>query len=436
MKIKLIYPNPDSKDKLYGRRAHSAALQLLAAITPKRHDVTIVEEHLGGDFEYNDHVDLVGITSMTIQSARAYAIADEYRRRGVKVVLGGIHPSVVPEEAMQHADAVVVGEAELLWETVLNDFGNNIVKGIYRSNNLVDMKRIPPYRRDVFKKGTSFSLAQVQATRGCPYDCSFCSAHLFSGRKYRFRPVENVIAEIKALKEKVIFFLDDNIFANSNYSGELFTELKKLNKIWVGQASMRLTVNNPGLLKLAQESGCSGLFIGVESISGKSLKEAGAFKKNTAASPRDIATALRIIHDHGIIIMAGIIFGFDNDDIDVFDRTTEFLTENKVALSAFSTLTPFPGTKIFETMRAQNRILSYDWSQYDTNNAVFRPKLMGPEQLREGTIKAGVKFYSGRNIFKKFFTNSRHPFYYSVLAFSARHSCRTNNNIPFYMPSR
>jgi radical SAM superfamily enzyme YgiQ (UPF0313 family) len=436
MKIKLIYPNPNSKDKLYGRRVHSAALQLLAAITPKRHDMTIVEEHLGDDFEYDDHVDLVGITSMTIQSARAYAIADEYRRRGIKVVLGGIHPSVVPEEAAQHADAVVVGEAELLWETVLNDFENNTLKKIYRFNNLVDMKHIPPYRRDLFKNGTTFSLAQAQTSRGCPYDCSFCSAHLFSGRKYRFRPVENVIAEIKALKEKVIFFLDDNIFTNSNYSRELFTELKKLNKIWVGQASMRLTVNNPGLLKLAQESGCSGLFIGIESISGKSLKEVGGFNKNTAASQRDIATALKIIHDHGIIIMAGIIFGFDNDDIDVFDRTTDFLTKNRVALGAFSTLTPFPGTKIFETMRAQNRILTYDWSQYDARNAVFRPKLMSPEQLREGTLNAGVKFHSARNILKKFFTNNRHPFYYSVLAFSARHSCRRNNNIPFYMPSR
>ena len=238
MRIQLIYPDPNPRVGLSGRKIESAALQLLAALTPPEHEVSIVQEHLGDPVRFDDpRVDLVGITAMTIQARRAYEIADSYRNAGKKVVLGGIHPSVQPDEALQHADAVVVGEVEPVWSQVLADAAAGQLRGIYRGTDFADLTQLPPYRREMLPKRSSLSLRSVQAARGCPYDCSFCSATLFTGRKYRFRPVENVIAEVKALQTRFIFFLDDNIFSNEAYCRALFSELKKLNVISVGQAS-------------------------------------------------------------------------------------------------------------------------------------------------------------------------------------------------------
>ena len=195
MKIQLVYPDPNPRVGLSGRKVESAALQLLAAITPPEYEVSIAQEHLGDPVRFDDaSVDLVGISAMTIQARRAYEIADGYRRAGKKVVMGGIHPSVLPQEALQHADAVVVGEAEPVWSQVLADAAAGRMSGLYRGQDYADLTQLPPYRRQVLTKRSSFSLRSVQAARGCPYDCSFCSATLFAGRKYRYRPVENVVA--------------------------------------------------------------------------------------------------------------------------------------------------------------------------------------------------------------------------------------------------
>jgi radical SAM superfamily enzyme YgiQ (UPF0313 family) len=290
---------------------------------------------------------------MTIQARRAYEIADAYRRAGKTVVLGGIHPSVQPDEALQHADAVVVGEAEPVWAQVLADTAAGKLHGIYRGQEYADLSVLPNYRRDLFPKRSTFSLGSVQAARGCPYDCSFCSATLFAGRKYRFRPVENVIAEIKSMRTRLVFFLDDNIFSNEAYCRALFTELKKLNIIWVGQASLHLTASNPGLLALAVQSGCISLFVGIESLSEANLRATGSLAKNKASTPKDMAKSLRVLHDHGIVVMAGVIFGFDDDDPGVFDRTREFLLDCRVGHGSFSALTPFPGTRLFAELHAQ-----------------------------------------------------------------------------------
>ena len=284
MKIQLVYPNPNPTVGLSGRKVESAALQLLAAITPAEHEISIVQEHLGDTVRAEEakevaKVDLVGITAMTIQATRAYEIADACRRAGKTVVLGGIHPSVQPDEALTHADAVVVGEAEPVWGQVLADTAAGKLRGIYRGQDFADLSVLPNYRRDLFPKRSTFSLGSVQAARGCPYDCSFCSATLFAGRKYRFRPVENVIAEIKSMKTRLIFFLDDNIFSNEAYCRALFTELKKLNVIWVGQASLHLTASNPDLLALAVQSGCISLFVGIESLSAANLRATGSLAK-------------------------------------------------------------------------------------------------------------------------------------------------------------
>ncbi len=436
MRIKLVYPDPNPGVGLSGRKVESAALQLLAAITPAEHEVAIVQEHLGDPVRFEEEgVDLVGISAMTIQATRAYQIADGFRRAGRPVVLGGIHPSVRPEEALAHADAVVVGEGEPVWPQVLADAAAGRMRGLYRGQDYADLGQLPFYRRDLMKKRSTFSLASVQAARGCPYDCSFCSATLFAGRKYRFRPVENVIAEFKALRRRFIFFLDDNIFSSEPYCRALFTELKKLDVIWVGQASLHLTAGNPELLKLAADSGCFSLFVGIESLSQTNLRAAGALAKNGVSSPAQMSESLRVLHDHGILIMAGVIFGFDDDDPEVFDRTREFLLANRVGLGSFSALTPFPGTKLFDALEAQGRITTYDWSKYDGATAVFRPKLMTAEQLQEGTRRMGVNFFSTPKILRRLWVNRHHPLVYLGTSFAWRHSCRVENRVPFFRSS-
>lgn len=436
MKIQLVYPNPNPTVGLSGRKVESAALQLLAAITPAEHEISIVQEHLGDKVRVEEaKVDLVGITAMTIQATRAYEIADAYRRAGKTVVLGGIHPSVQPDEALSHADAVVVGEAEPVWGQVLADTAAGKLHGIYRGQDFADLSVLPNYRRDLFPKRSTFSLGSVQAARGCPYDCSFCSATLFAGRKYRFRPVENVIAEIKSMKTRLIFFLDDNIFSNEAYCRALFTELKKLDVIWVGQASLHLTASNPDLLALAVQSGCISLFVGIESLSAANLRATGSLAKNKASTPKDMAKSLRVLHDHGIVVMTGVIFGFDNDDPDVFDRTLKFLLDCRVGHGSFSALTPFPGTRLFEELHAQKRITTYDWSKYDGITPVFLPRLMSPEQLRDGTRQIGVSFYSTPNILRRLWVNRHHPLIYLGTSFAWRHTCRIENGLPFWMRS-
>jgi radical SAM superfamily enzyme YgiQ (UPF0313 family) len=436
VRIRFVYPDPNPRVGLSGRRVESAALQLLAAITPPEHDVSVMQEHLGDAIRFDDaDVDLVGISAMTIQARRAYEIADGYRSAGKKVVLGGIHPSVQPAEALQHADAVVVGEAEPVWSQVLADAATGKLHGLYRGKEYADLTQLPAYRRDLFPKRSTLSLASVQAARGCPYDCSFCSATLFSGRKYRYRPVENVIAEIKALNTRVILFLDDNIFSSEPYCRALFTEIKKLDIIWVGQASLHLTAGNPSLLKLALDSGCMSLFVGIESLTASNLKATGSLAKNRVSTPAEIGKSIRVLHDHNIVVMAGVIFGFDDDDPEVFDRTREFLIANRVGHGSFSALTPFPGTKLFETLHAQSRITTYDWSKYDGATAVFSPKMMTAEQLQEGTRQMGVNFYSTPKILRRFWTNRHHPLFYLATSFAWRHSNRLENHVPFLRSS-
>jgi radical SAM superfamily enzyme YgiQ (UPF0313 family) len=436
LKIRLIYPDPNPRVGLSGRKVESAALQLLAAITPDAHEISIVQEHLGDRVRFDDaELDLVGISAMTIQARRAYEIADGYRSAGKTVVLGGIHPSVLPDEALQHADAVVVGEAEPVWPQVLSDAANHRLHGIYRGQDYADLNLLPNYRRDLFPKRSTFSLGSVQAARGCPYDCSFCSATLFAGRRYRFRPVENVIAEIKGMKTRLIFFLDDNIFSSEPYCRELFSELEKLNVIWVGQASLHLAAGNPDLLPLAVKSGCISLFVGIESLSEANLRATHALAKNMACTPETMGKSIRVLHDHGIMVMAGVIFGFDDDDPGVFARMREFLGDNRVAHGSFSALTPFPGTRLFDELQAQSRITTYDWSKYDGITPVFLPKLMTPDQLQEGTRAMGVDFYSTPKILRRLWVNRHHPVIYLGTSFAARHSCRVGNNVPFFTRS-
>lgn len=405
MRIKLIDPAlKDSHMKHTAKEVHSIwfprlSLPLIAALTPREHEVTITDETVE-PLNLDESVDLVGIGAMSTYTPRAYEIADTYRAKGVPVVMGGIHASLMPDEALQHADAVVVGEAENIWGKVIQDAEQGFLRGIYKSDRPADMSRIPMPRLDLLKRDRYMTANSLQTTRGCPFSCDFCSVTEFFGNTYRLRPVEQVAAEVRNLQQRFgarfVAFVDDNIVGNRKYAKELFRALIPLKIKWGSQGSLTMAKDDE-LLTLAQESGCVSMFVGIESLSDATLKAANK-KINNAAEYEE---AIKKIHDHGIMINGGFIFGFDTDDEGVFERTVEFVLKNRITLPTYHVLTPLPGTKLYYKLKAEGRIFDFDWSKYNSGNAVFYPKLMAPETLQEGYFWAFHETYKVSSIARR-----------------------------------
>jgi len=374
------------------------SLPVLASLTPPEIQVEIIDEYFE-DIPFDESVDLVGIGFMTPQAPRAYQIGDEFKKRGKKVVMGGIHASALPEEALEHADAVVVGEAEGIWPQVLEDFKNGKMQGIYKSFNFPMLAGLPIPRYDLLKKDR-YRLFKInfpiQAGRGCPFKCEFCSVSMFFGNQYRWRPVEEVVQEVQKIKIKKIFFVDDNIVGHRAYARELFKALIPLKIRWVGQASLNLAKDEE-LLNLAAESGCAVLFMGMESLSNSNLANLG---KNFFKT-EEISGFFSKIQKKGILIHASVIFGMDEDDHDVFRKTVEFLIKEKIAYAEFFLLTPLPGTELQKKLEEDNRILDFDWSHYDCFHVVFRPLKMDEKTLEKGLWDAYKKFYATSSILKR-----------------------------------
>jgi len=398
VKVLLISPG---KDEYYATRLKRAfkipplTLSTIAALTKPSVDVSILDEHVE-PIDFDVDADLVGITVMTSVAPRAYKIADEFRRRGAKVVLGGPHPSALPQEAIEHCDAVVIGEAEGTWEHVIEDFEKGALKKFYSNGSLPSLVGLPMPRRDLYKKGAYYITNTLQITRGCPFNCSFCSVSNFFGKSYRHRPIDDVLKEIESFNGKLFGFLDDNIIGNVSYSKELFDALAPYKIKWVGQSSFNI-VRDEKLLKAAEKSGCSGLFIGFETISDDSLREIGKVQNNIG----EFKEGIKRLHDHGILVLGAFIFGFDSDDKDVFKRTLDFAIESNLDLAQFSILTPLPGTKLHEKLLSEGRIFDRDWSKYDMGNVVFKPAQMTPEELKKGNGWAWKEFYSYGSIMKR-----------------------------------
>lgn len=341
---------------------------------------------------------------MTASSPRAYEIGDVFREKGVPVVLGGMHATAMPEEAAKHADAVVIGEAEGNWERLIQDLKNKGKKGLatfYRNSQRPDPTKIPVPRRELVENKRYLLTRFLQLTRGCPFDCNFCSVSRFFGKKYRFRPVKKVIEEIKGmigkpLKTRFLGFLDDNIVGNINYARELFKALIPYNLLWVGQSSIDIA-RHDDVLQLAAASGCKGLFIGFESISEASLKETNKFHNRINFYEK----AIKKIHQVGISIEGAFIFGFDHDDKGIFKKTVEFIEKVKLDIIQFTILTPLPATKLYDKLEKEGRIIDRNWSNYDFSHAVFRPKLMTAQELKEGYDWAYRKIYTLPSIFKR-----------------------------------
>jgi radical SAM superfamily enzyme YgiQ (UPF0313 family) len=419
MKLLLVSPCRDENIRMsHSLRIPQIALNIIASLTPAHYDIKIVEEEIE-DVNLDEECDIVGISTMTSNAPRAYRMAAEFKKRGRTVVMGGVHPTVLPEEAIRYSDAVVIGEAEDTWGTLVKDFEQGSLQRYYKSRQ-PDVSHYPLPNRELTPKSNGlFNAMPIVTTRGCPYDCDFCAVPKFFGRKLRSLPVEKVICDIEASKGKIFLFLDDNIIGRPKYAKELFKALEPLKIKWVGQASMSF-VNDTELMRLAAKSGCAVLFFGLESVSTAALKRMRKSIKQLSVNE----DAIKKIKEFGIVFHASMVFGFDEDDKSVFEETLQFLMRNKISTVSFNVLTPYPGTRIYDQFKKEGRLLTEDWKYYDHNTVVFRPKNMTPQELMEGHLWARRKFYSLSSIAKRFSGTLSHPLLYTAMNFGYRKSIK------------
>jgi len=394
MKILLIHPQNylhRHATGIYGRSLRYAPLTmptLKALIPPELEaEVRIVDEMVE-DLDFNISADLVGITAITGTANRAYAIADRFRAKGVTVVLGGVHPTLRTEESLHHADAVVRGYAERSWPLLLRDFAAGRLRKVYEDTEPFDPSLIVAPDRSLIHRHDYLGWCTVEMSRGCSNKCDFCISHRFHPN-YICRRIEDVIGEVKSLQSKLVFFLDPNLIGDKEHAKAFFTELAKLNKWWVGCASLDV-VDDPELLSLMARSGCRGLLMGFESVRQEAL-EASHKNKNIGKRYGDV---IDILHDHGILVQACFVFGFDTDDPTVFEEAAEYIINAKFDLPQISIYTPFPGTPVFDRLEKEGRIITRNWSLYNGQNVVFRPMNMTAEQLAQGTDLVRKRAYS------------------------------------------
>jgi len=397
VKIELIVPAVEEN-----ARIPNLALPILAGLSPPDVEISFTDDLLTPiDLEKDlKDVDLVGITVLSKTALRAYGIANAYRRRGIPVVLGGIHPTAVPEEAKEHADSVVLGEAEEVWPHLVEDARMGNLKPFYRQEGYTELSRMPMPRRDILPKKGYLPLDVVQVSRGCPFRCEFCTVQKFFGEAHRLRPVSEVVEEVRRLPHRWMMFNDDNIIGNPSYSRELLKALIPLKKKWFGQASLSglKTVEN---VEWLAKSGCTSLFIGFESLSKKNLMRSQKFQ-NDPSEYREIVESL---HRFGIAICGAFIFGFDEDDPSVFEKTVSFAIKAKLFSAVFMILTPYPETAFYHRVKKEGRLVQDQWwlSEKPEDSAPhFLPTKMSAETLREGWKRAWKEFYSFPSIWRRF----------------------------------
>ncbi len=426
---KLLLISPLSAKSLMGGgfffRMPCLGLLKVAALTPPGWQVRIIDEKVE-KLNLEEEADLVGITSMTTTVQRGYEVADHFRRRGIKVIMGGMHVSALPDEALAHCDAVVVGEAENLWPAALADFERSQLQTVYRhQHDFPSLAGLPRPDWNLFEDKNYLPVHFVETTRGCPIDCEFCAVSTAFGGRYRNRPHDEVFSELRALKpfdgfltlKNCVLFVDDNIISNRAYAREFLTRLADLKLRWFAQTSMNIARDSE-ILALCQKSGCVGLFIGFESLSPETLAAMG----KRVNRPDTYFDVVNRIHDHGIGIDGSFVFGFDTDDAGVFDRTLEFVVKAKLEIAYFSVLTPYPGTRLHQRLAAEGRLLSRDWSLYDANHVVYRPKPFTPDELIGHYHRALKELYSVTGIVRRLWGTTAWKNFFYPMNFGFRHS--------------
>jgi radical SAM superfamily enzyme YgiQ (UPF0313 family) len=348
--------------------------------------------------DFNADVDLVGITAYTMTAPRAYEIADEFRKRGKQVILGGYHPSALPEEAKQHADSVIIGEAELTWPEAVRDAAKGTLKPFYHAKGNVDMGMIPLMRRDLIRHNPI--LGALHTTRGCPNRCEFCAITSFYKHGMKQRPIPKVIEEIQHMPNRLFVFHDPSMTVNPKYSRELFQEMIKadVHKSWVANGNSNVLGRiDDDWLDLARRSGGIEWFIGFESVSQEALNNI----KKTSNKVQDFKRLIKRLHNQGMTVQGGIIFGFDEDTPDIFDTTLETINDWDLDVLEVNILTPYPGTPIYQRFEQEGRLLTKDWERYNQVDVVFEPKHMSVQELKEGARKVAKEYYSIPKVIKR-----------------------------------
>jgi radical SAM superfamily enzyme YgiQ (UPF0313 family) len=370
----------------------SMTFSTLAGVTPKNYEIEYIEGDLHS-INFDKKYDIVGITSTTASIYLAYAIADEFRKRGVFVALGGYHVSALPDEAKQHADVIFIGEAEETWPEFLKDFENGKPKPVYMIQRPIPVEKIPWQTK--IDQNSGYVL---QATRGCPNRCDFCSISNMKYRhNYRTRNINDVVEEIRNQANKSFAFYDDSLTVKPDYTKKLFKAIKDLDKRFIAYGNINVLGNDEKLLKLANEAGCMTWMIGFESMSSSSLKSVGKITNNVDSYEKHV----KKIHDYGMSVICFFVFGFDYDTLDVFDKTTEMIKKCEIDAPTSFVLTPLPGTPLFNRLENENRIITHDWSKYNLGNAVFKPKQMSPEELEYNAMRVHGDWYKKSNYFRR-----------------------------------
>ncbi len=397
-KILFIFPKWPEKS-LWGQLSYKfppLGLLTIAGVTPEQYDIDFVDENVQ-PIDYDTDAQLIALSVMTPLAPRAYEIGDAFRKRGKTVVMGGIHVSLNPDEAGSHADAVVAGEAEQIWPLVLEDHSRGQLKAHYCAKGLIDLSEAyPPPRRDLLATGKYLTRSTIQLMRGCPFDCEFCSVTAFSGRKFRHQPLDAFVADYRTLPDRFVFIVDDNLLAKRSVAMDLFDRLRGIPKWWGSQVTISVA-DNEELLKKMAACGCKSLFIGFESLNQENLDGIG--KKFIRASKN--ADRIKRIQDHGIGILGSFIVGLDHDDASVFEGLYDFITANRVEAFLINVLTPFPGTHLTRRLEREGRILSRDWSKYDMNTVLYRPRNFSPEELQARFDELNRSLYSWSSIARR-----------------------------------
>src|SRR5262245_10846494 len=375
-------------------------IALLAALTPKDVEIAFHDDRME-PIPFDQPTDLVAIPVETYTAKRAYQIASEYRRRGVPVVMGGFHATLMTDEVKDYAEAVVVGEAEDIWPQVIEDARRKRLQPIYRSNSQPDLGRVQ-YDRSLFRGRRYLKLGLIETGRGCRFPCDFCAVQTFFQRTARHRPIEAIVREIAALKSEknLFFFVDDNFAADLPFARELAEALTPLRVRWVTQMSINAAHDDSFLAALAA-SGCRGVLIGFESLGQTVLRN---MRKTFNTMRGGFSAALANLRRHGIRVYGTFVFGYDGERTDAFDEAAAFAIDHRFYLAAFNHLTPFPGTPLFARLQREGRLIYERWwldERYGYNGIPFQPAAMAPDAVRQGCLRARRRFYTWSSIVRR-----------------------------------
>jgi radical SAM superfamily enzyme YgiQ (UPF0313 family) len=405
MRLTLVHPAVGRRpgvDYMRTWQMEPLPIAVLAALTPKDVSIAFYDDRME-TIDFDRPTDLVAIPVETYTAKRAYQIASEFRRRGVPVVMGGFHATLMTDEVKDYAEAVVVGEAEELWPHVIEDARTGRLKPIYQSNSQPDLGQVR-YDRSLFRGRRYLRLGLVETGRGCRFPCDFCAVQTFFQRTARHRPIDAIVSEIASLKneKKLFFFVDDNFAADLAFARDLAEALAPLGIRWVTQMSINAAHDEAFLAALAR-AGCSGVLIGFESLDEGVLR---AMKKRFNTMRGGFTAALANLRRHGIRVYGTFVFGYDGERADAFDQAAEFAMDHRFYLAAFNHLTPFPGTPLFARLKREGRLLYERWwldERYGYNGIPFQPKTMAPDDIRQGCLRARRRFYTWQSIVRRAF---------------------------------